>query len=485
MPRSSSSIARGLSVAAGLGALLVACTADGVVEPPALQPVQADTARDIFAYRAPTAPQLVSNLDANLTPFAIKRVADLRADSTAPAFTYFSFSTGAVVADSTAAWDLAFRGTTITVKGSSQLLTTNFDSLSLAPDAGYAPGNVAAWYDYSGPPNHLVTPKPGTVLVVKTADGKFAKLELSSYYKGAPETPDGLSDTSKYFTFRYAYQADGSRNLGAALNPAPRTYYSLSQGRVTDSVSQWDISVRGTSITVNGKVQVVTASFDSLNTAPASGYGAAVGTWYDYAGAPSHLITPKNGSVIVIKTRDGKYGKLQILSYYKNNPASPNGLTDTARFYTFRYFLQADGSTSLRAGGDAAPKTYFSLRTGAEAIDSSAQWDIAFRSTTIYVNGDARLLNGVNFDGLTELPAADYTAGAVPTWYDYNLDGNHTITPKVGTVIAIKTADGKYAKLQILSYYEHAPAVPSGTVHNARYYTFRWVLQPDGSRIFP
>lgn len=487
MNSSPSSLVRGLTVAAAttVGAFLIACTTDSVVEPPALKPVQADTAANVFAYRAPTAAQVVSNLDAELAPFAIKRVADLRADSVAPAFTYFSFASGTVVADSNAAWDLAFRGTTVKVNGTSQLLTTGFEGLAQAPEAGYAAGNVPTWYDYAGEPTHLISPKPGTVVVVKTAGGKYAKIQFISYYKGAPANANGLTDTSKYFTFRYAYQADGTRNLDAALNPAPRTYYSLSQGRVTDSVSQWDISVRGTNITVNGEVQVVTAVFDSLNTAPTSGYGSTVGTWYDYAGAPSHLITPKNGNVIVIKTRDGKYAKLQILSYYKNNPPTPNGLTDTARFYTFRYFLQADGTTSLKAGGDAAPKTFFSLRSGEEVTDSTAQWDIAFRATNIYVKGEARLLNGANFDGLTEVPAADYTAGTVPTWYDYNLDGNHTITPKVGTVIAIKTADGKYAKLQILSYYENAPAVPSGTAHNARYYTFRWVLQPDGSRIFP
>lgn len=474
-----------LTLATGTGLFLTACTTDSVTEPPALQPVQADTARNVFAYRAPTGAQTVANLDAFVSPFAAKRVADLRADSAAPAFTYFSFATGGVVADSTTAWDLAFRGTTIAVNGSSQLLATDFDSLPLAPEAGYAPGNAATWYDYSGAPGHLITPKPGHVLVVKTLSGKYAKLEFLSYYKGAPDTPDGLNDTSKHYTFRYAYQTDGTRNLNAALNAAPRTYYSLSQGRVTDSVSQWDISVRGTSFTVNGEAQVVTASFDSLTSAPPGGYGTGAVTWFDYAGAPSHLITPKNGTVIVIKTREGKYAKLQILSYYKNNPATPDGLVDTARFYTFLYFLQDDGSASLKAGGEAAPKTYFSLRSGAEVADSTGAWDIAFRSTGITVNGGARVLTGANFDGLAEVPEDGYVAGSVPTWYDYNLDGNHTVTPKLGTVIALKTADGKYAKLQILSYYKDAPAAPSGTLHTARYYTFRWVLQSNGSRVFP
>jgi hypothetical protein len=464
---------------------ITACTTDSVVEPPPIAAVQADTATNIFAFKPATAPITVSNLDANLTPFAIKTASNVRADSVAPAFTYYSLAAGAAVADSNASWDIAFNGTTIKVNGTSQLLTTNFEALALAPESGYAAGNAPTWYDYSGNPNHLITPKAGAVLVVKTIGNKYAKIEFRSYYKGAPATPNGLNDTAKYYTFRYAYQADGTRNLDAALIGAPRTYYSLSQGRITDSVSQWDVSMRGTSITVNGQVQLVAGSFDSLTTAPTAGYGSTIGVWYNYAGAPSHLITPKSDTVIVIKTQDGKYAKIEILSYYKNNPVTPNGLTDTARHYTFRYYLQADGSTNLRAGGNTAPKTYFSLRSGAEVADSTQQWDIAFRATSITVNGGAKLLTGVNFDGLGEVSENDFSAGSVPTWYDYNLDGNHTITPKLGTVIALKTADNKYAKLQILSYYQNAPATPSGTQHTARYYTFRYVLQPNGSRIFP
>jgi hypothetical protein len=72
----------------------------------------------------------------------------------------------------------------------------------------------------------------------------------------------------------------------------------------------------------------------------------------------------------------------------------------------------------------------------------------------------------------------------VPSWYDYNLDGNHTITPKLGGIIVVRTPDDKYAKVQILSYYQNAPAVPVGTQHTARYYTFRYVYQANGTRAF-
>ncbi|HEX2612310.1 MAG TPA: HmuY family protein, partial [Fibrobacteria bacterium] len=109
------------------------------------------------------------------------------------------------------------------------------------------------------------------------------------------------------------------------------------------------LAFRSTTIKVNGSAQIVSANFDTLKTAPTSGYAAgSVGTWYDYAGEPTHLISPQLGKVILIKTVDNKYAKIQVLNYYQGAPAIPNGLTDTPRYYTFRFVLQPDGTTSLQ-----------------------------------------------------------------------------------------------------------------------------------------
>ena len=59
----------------------------------------------------------------------------------------------------------------------------------------------------------IVSPIAGRVIIVKTADGKFAKLEILSYYKNAPATPNAMTDMARYFTFRYVYQPDGSKKL--------------------------------------------------------------------------------------------------------------------------------------------------------------------------------------------------------------------------------------------------------------------------------
>jgi hypothetical protein len=75
-----------------------------------------------------------------------------------------------------------------------------------------------AFYDFYGvlfPKNvkkaHIVYTYPRTVLV-KTAKGKFAKVQLLSVYKDSPSDPDRDNKTG-YLSFRYAIQMDGSKNL--------------------------------------------------------------------------------------------------------------------------------------------------------------------------------------------------------------------------------------------------------------------------------
>jgi hypothetical protein len=149
-------------------------------------------------------------------------------------YTFFSFKTGKVVPNSdsaTANWDIGFRSTRIIFNGGSSgpgqaavsLQTGLFDELKSVSDtvtfktdnATTGPALTAAsgkgWYNYN-PATNLVTPIPGRVLVIRTADGKYAKMEVLSYYKDAPATPDATS-TSRYYTFRYMYQPDGSKKL--------------------------------------------------------------------------------------------------------------------------------------------------------------------------------------------------------------------------------------------------------------------------------
>jgi len=51
--------------------------------------------------------------------------------------------------------------------------------------------------------------------VIKTATGKYAKMEIMNYYKGGTTPLSTATDSikaydSRYFTFRYTYQANGT-----------------------------------------------------------------------------------------------------------------------------------------------------------------------------------------------------------------------------------------------------------------------------------
>tara|TARA_E500000178_G_scaffold249917_1_gene246531 strand:- start:1456 stop:2046 length:591 start_codon:yes stop_codon:yes gene_type:complete len=146
-------------------------------------------------------------------------------------FTKFDFETGSET-NSETDWDIAFRGTSIIVNGGISLETNDepertgdagvyifsgtmaemvvVDTSLITQDSseGYAiaSGSGNGWYTYTGPPTYLISPTPGKILVFRTSDGKYAKMEILSYYLGAPENPDAFSDPSRYYTFNYVYQ---------------------------------------------------------------------------------------------------------------------------------------------------------------------------------------------------------------------------------------------------------------------------------------
>ncbi len=120
--------------------------------------------------------------------------------------TYFSFASGNVATEKDA-WDLSFNHTTIEVKNEAQLLDKNFDAVENAPKNGYQKdgsnkkaiptGSGNGWYKYSMF-DHSINPLPGKVIIVKTSDNRYVKVEILSYYKD-------MDGASGYYTFRYQY----------------------------------------------------------------------------------------------------------------------------------------------------------------------------------------------------------------------------------------------------------------------------------------
>jgi hypothetical protein len=130
----------------------------------------------------------------------------------ADAWRHFSLRLGAVVAGG---GDLAFKRYAIVAgpgAGIRDLGEVGFDQVRAVPADGYQgnegvgePRNpaIAAWYRY-GFFTHVLSPKP-RVWAVRTADGRYAKLEMVGYYCPGPRP--GCP------TFRYVYQGDGTTRV--------------------------------------------------------------------------------------------------------------------------------------------------------------------------------------------------------------------------------------------------------------------------------
>lgn len=83
------------------------------------------------------------------------------------------------------------------------VVSVNSESLEQDSVNGYVLSN---WYTYAGPPTHLISPTAGKILVIRTHDRKYSKVEILSYYKDAPDIPDAFVDEERYYTFNYVYQ---------------------------------------------------------------------------------------------------------------------------------------------------------------------------------------------------------------------------------------------------------------------------------------
>jgi hypothetical protein len=135
---------------------------------------------------------------------------------------FFSFAQRSVVANpGPRDWDLAFRRFQVIANGGAgfagdggvlDLGEVAFDDVTVVPEDGYvattarsdsANAAIGRWYRYSFT-SHLLTPQR-RVYAVRTADGRYAKLEFAGYY--CPGAEPGC------VTFRYSYQGGGGRRL--------------------------------------------------------------------------------------------------------------------------------------------------------------------------------------------------------------------------------------------------------------------------------
>jgi hypothetical protein len=176
--------------------------------------------------------------------------------------------------------------------------------------------------------------------------------------------------------------------------------------------------------------------------------------------------------------------------------------------------LYADTTTGFSPTGRPIGEnkfTYFSIRenkiiTGADTLTN--KWDFAFKQFYIKVNGGTNATGGYaaafvansTFEAYTQISDADMTMlkqddGALfainPApggWYTYS-PSTFLALPIPGKIMVVRTADGRYAKLEITSFYKNGitPEVSASPVQKALaqfFYQFRYTFQPNGNKSF-
>jgi hypothetical protein len=184
---------------------------------------------------APVVPTVVTNTVNSLPADTIVGLVNGRPVGAGKyAFYSLESNTSIASADSNSKkWDIGFRGTSIITNGGNsgpgsgggftyvgtfdELKTISADSTFKVDNAPSSYAISAGWYSYNQPVN-LITPAPGKILVIRTASGKYAKLEILNYYKGGVTPAASASDADKiskqrYYTFKFTYQSNGSKNF--------------------------------------------------------------------------------------------------------------------------------------------------------------------------------------------------------------------------------------------------------------------------------
>ena len=131
----------------------------------------------------------------------------------------------------------------------------------------------------------------------------------------------------------------------------------------------------------------------------------------------------------------------------------------------------------------SAGETWRRFQFARNGVVDSGPWDIAFRRHHLIAASGAGIvdLGVVPFDSVREVPAEGYVPtdfgrdtvnAGVGKWYAYSML-SHLLTTK-RHVYAVRSADGRYAKLEILAYYCRDVG--------AACYTVRYAFQGNGSR---
>ncbi len=178
-------------------------------------------------------------------------------------------------------------------------------------------------------------------------------------------------------------------------------------------------------------------------------------------------------------------------------------------------FVELDASDFLLNISDTSVTgTFTKFSFSEEDTVNHNNWDVAFRGTTIIVNGGAKAHNDqpdrtgnaavyIAIGSMSEINSVDtnrlfqdnVSGSAIlenmmvddlgisgEGWASYNYQ-THIISPIPGRILVFRTQDNKYAKMEVLSFYDNPNPNPSEGDYGG-FYTFNYVYQSNGGTTF-
>ncbi|MFN4007916.1 MAG: HmuY family protein [Chitinophagaceae bacterium] len=138
------------------------------------------------------------------------------------------------------------------------------------------------------------------------------------------------------------------------------TYFNLrTKATVTSAQQQstdWDFGMLFTNLVANatpngpgtGGVQVVDGTLAGITAAPETGYVATITDYTQWANynSTTRTFSPRPGRIIVFRTADNKYVKLEMLAA-DYGPLAGTPPRPTTIIYRFRYTIQTNGTRNF------------------------------------------------------------------------------------------------------------------------------------------
>lgn len=291
--------------------------------------------------------------------------------------------------------------------------------------------------------------------------------------------------------------SDGVRTAHVdATSDSAWVYVDVDANTLVGASEAWSLGFQRSNIMLNGgvsgdagvEVAWSASAFADATDAPTTGWTTDAAdanddgvpeyalAWYDYDEA-THVLTPKAGTWFV-RTAGGHTIAVEILDYYDD--------AGTSAMPSFRYKPVDDAGVSMpeehTLGVDASSATdfvYVSLATAgtiSPPVDpaNSLAWDLAFRRTTIQLNGGVNgsgageavtLPDETVWEDVTEAPADGWTQDVAPpspyqdgtaleSWYDYNPSTHAVSAP--GRIHVVRDAAGDAWKFSVTSWTDGA-----------------------------